>query len=540
MRTRYDARMHWAFSLLLLLFLQATPVPSYRQANDVAIITIEGPVDTVTAQSFQRRLEESIDADAIVVELDTPGGDLMSTLKICYEIKNNAPQNTVAWIRPHAFSAGTIIALACREIVVASGSTFGDAAPINATGQPIPATERAKIESPVLAEVIDSARRNHYDEHLVESFVSVGIELWLIQNKETGEVICVNKNEYETIFGTSPPQRFSAIGSDQLESVELSPFFDTISALQGQMQPNEPTWEPTFAQQLPSSRKRLTASDAPDWILVKQIVPKDRLLTLKPSEGTTYGLVQGVVNNDAELKQWLGASTMQRLRPTWSENLVGVLISWPIRLVLIALFLICIVVEFATGSTGFFGVGAVVTMALLIGAPWLAGLAQWWDILLVVAGLILIAIEILVIPGTGFTGFTGIALLFVGMIGSFVSGDLSSNTGQSELLTGLGTIMGGCILAFIVSWIILKQFGNSSAVQQLVLDVEVTAPQTKPVGTLSVGEIAVALTDLRPSGKIQWDSAVFDATTTGGWIAEGAKVRIMQCGMTIEVEEIDT
>ena len=126
------------------------------------------------------------------------------------------------------------------------------------------------------------------------------------------------------------------------------------------------------------------------------------------------------------------------------------------------------------------------------------------------------------------------------MIGSFVSGDLSSNTGQSELLTGLGTIMGGCILAFIVSWIILKQFGNSSAVQQLVLDVEVTAPQTKPVGTLSVGEIAVALTDLRPSGKIQWDSAVFDATTTGGWIAEGAKVRIMQCGMTIEVEEIDT
>ena len=63
-------------------------------------------------------------------------------------------------------------------------STFGDAAPVTQMG-PIPATERAKIESPILAEVVDSARRNHYDEHLVEAFVSVGIELWLLENIKT-------------------------------------------------------------------------------------------------------------------------------------------------------------------------------------------------------------------------------------------------------------------------------------------------------------------------------------------------------------------
>ena len=126
-----------------LFLLQPNPVPSYRQANNIVVITIEGVVDTVTAQSFKRRLQESKDADAIVIELNTPGGDLMSTLEICYEIKNNAHQNTVAWINPHAFSAGTIIALACREIIVVPGSTFGDAAPINATGQPIPTLTNA-------------------------------------------------------------------------------------------------------------------------------------------------------------------------------------------------------------------------------------------------------------------------------------------------------------------------------------------------------------------------------------------------------------
>ena len=85
-------------------------------------------------------------------------------------------------------------------------------------------------------------------------------------------------------------------------------------------------------------------------------------------------------------------------------------------LLIIALFLICIVVEFATGSTGLFGVGATVSMAILIGAPWLAGLAQWWDVILVLAGLALISTEVLIIPGTGFTGFAGVACLFVGMM----------------------------------------------------------------------------------------------------------------------------
>ena len=49
--------------------------------------------------------------------------------------------------------------------------------------------------------------------------------------------------------------------------------------------------------------------------------------------------------------------------------------------------------------------------------------------------------------------------------------------------------------------------------------------------------IARAITDLRPSGRIEIDGDVFDATTSGQWIAKGATVRIIQVGLTIEVEE---
>ncbi|MDP7004618.1 MAG: hypothetical protein QF718_00190 [Phycisphaerales bacterium] len=520
----------------IIVTQQVAPVPSYRQATDISVITIDGVVDTVTAQSFKRRLAESSNADALVIDLNTPGGDLMSTLEICYELKNNAPQNTVAWIHPHAFSAGTIIALACREIVVAPGCTFGDAAPITSTGHAIPATERAKIESPVLVEVIDSARRNHYDEHLVEAFVSVGVELWLLKNRETEEIICVNSIEYEQIFDKEPPRNFTPIGTS-IEKIKISPFFDSITNITSGIRKNEPTWDPSFAQQLPSSRKQLTSQDSDEWELVKQIVPKDRLLTLKPAEAEQYGLIVGVIANDKELKQWFGATSLTRHETNWSEGLVRLLISWPIRLVLIAVFLVCIFVEFVSGSTGAFSIGAVVSMSLLVGAPWLAGLAQWWDILLVLLGLFLISIEIFVIPGTGFTGLAGIACLFAGMVGSFISGDLRSPEGQTQLFTGIAAVIGGCILAVVGAWAIAKHFGDSFAMQRLVLASENRGKSRKKQSTPKVGTIGVATTDLRPSGRISVADTVYDANTSGQWISEGTTIRIIRTGLTIEVEE---
>ena len=242
--------------LSLIATSPPTPVPAYRQAQDIAVITIEGEVDHITATSFKRRLEEAANADAIVIDLNTPGGGLLPTLQICYEIKNNAPSNTVAWIHPHAFSAGTIIALSCREIIVSPNSTFGDAAPITPMG-PIPATERAKIESPILAEVVDSARRNHYDEHLVEAFVSVGIELWLLHNIQTNETVCVNRAEFETIFGESPPQNFSPIARNVQGEPVFSPFFDTIAKLsQTDTERSTEPWDPDFAHNFQQGDQR--------------------------------------------------------------------------------------------------------------------------------------------------------------------------------------------------------------------------------------------------------------------------------------------
>ena len=527
--------MSITFLLSLLCSINAPElVASYRQASTIAIIPIEGPVDNVTAHSFERRLQDASEADAVVIELNTPGGDLMSTLEICYQIKNHAPSNTVAWINPHAFSAGTIIALACRDIIISEGGMFGDAAPINAMGVPLPDSERAKIESPILAEVIDSARRNHYDERLVEAFVSVGVELWLIQSIDTGETICVNAREYEMLFGESPPQYFTPISTIDSSQQSFTPFF----------QPNEingdEPYDPLFVQELPTSRPNIESESQKDWELVKQIVPSDRLLTLKPTEASQYGLIKHVVSNEEDVKDWFGAKTVNRIERNWSEALLSLLLSWPVRLALIALFVICIVVEFSTGTSGVFAIAASICMAILMGAPWIVGLAQWWDVLFVLLGLILIVCEVIVVPGTGFTGFIGVAFLLIGMIGSFVSGELTTTEGQAQLVAGLSTVVGGFALAGVATWFIVKRYGASQTLTRLVLDDALDAPTSNEHKLPRIGVRAIASTDLRPSGKIMIDDVLYDATTSGSWISQGATVKIIQTGLTLEVEEAET
>ena len=125
------------------------------------------------------------------------------------------------------------------------------------------------------------------------------------------------------------------------------------------------------------------------------------------------------------------------------------------------------------------------------------------------------------------------------MIGTFVSGDLRSVEGQTQLLTGLGVVFSGATIAAIAGWFIVRYLGGATAIQRLVL--EDTLPthtphsdKTKPVA----GTTGVAITDLRPSGRIQVNGTVLDATTTGQWISQGATVRIMHTGMILEVEEI--
>ena len=541
-------------------------VPAYRLANKVAVLTVHGEIDYVTYHSLERRIEQAVNAgaDAIVLDIDTLGGRLDATLEICSLLKDPSitPPNTVAWIHPKAYSAGTIIALACREIVVAPNATFGDAAPIH--GVPLAGiiqmapTERAKVEMPLLSEVVESARQNHYDENLVQSFVSVGIELWLIENEKTGERVVVDRAEYETVFGDAPPQQLTRLTPSAAPGAStVSPKFDTTIRRpppgEGvSLTPEQIRAQIEFQQQLPSPRQPLTEADRGHWRLVTQIVSDDRLLIVKQAEALFYGLAAATVGDDARMQLFFGASSLVRFEQSWSEHLVRFLTNPIVMGVLIAIFVLCLFIELAAPGVGVFGATAAVALLILIGAPFLAGMAQWWEILLIVLGLLLVLAEIFIIPGFGVAGIAGAICLLLGLIGVFVT-DHTTPEGQEELWKGVASTLTALFAAAVGIWLISRQLDTSPLFGRLMLKAEVGSPKRnaqapasllqamgQPQAALQIGDLGVAATDLRPAGRASFGSRIVDVQSIGRYIDKGTSIRVISVGRyVIEVEEAE-
>ena len=532
-------------------------VPAGRKADKVAIIPVHGPIDGVTLVSLERRLAEASEqgADAVVLELDTPGGSLDATFQILELIRTEAPPNTIAWIRPKAFSAGTIIALATREIVTTPTGVFGDAAPIQALPmvglQELPAAERAKIEAPLLSEVVGDARRQGWDEKLVQAFVAVDIELWLIRNRKTGDRLFVDAAEYERIFGEPPVatriQRLPAAPPRDPETGRLPGARVDRGETPATIEERDKAIE--FVQELPSNRPVLGPEDAEDWIPLGQVVSRDELLVLRSDEATAYGLSSGEIADEKELRDFFAASETFRIRESWSEGLVRFLTLWPVRAVLIAVLLIAFFIEAAAPGYGVFGLIALVSLALLLGAPLLAGLSEWWTVLAVVSGFGLVAVELFLLPGLGVPGIVGGLLIFAGLVGSFISGNPLDPAVRLDLFRGIAATMLGMLGAGIGIWFAWRSVPGSRFGRSMVLAAEIGGakvagsmpPSEERSPTFTPGEIGTAITPLRTAGRVRIGDHVVDARSTGAFIETGAEVKVVESDrFGVVVEPIDS
>ncbi len=516
-------------------------VPAARQAKNVAVITIHGAIDNVTASSFERRLKiaEEQGADAIVIDLDTPGGSVPATLDICTAIKRSPIANTVAWVNPKAYSAGAIIAVSCREIVVVDYATMGDAAPImvlplpSAVGgglQSLPETERAKILAPVLAEVTHSARLRGYDERLVESFVTLGVDLWLVQENATGQFMLVDQTEYDVLFGSATGDAPEPPGQNEYKFTSPSAVGKDFDVAMKYLD-------------LPASERRhITAEDKGAFTLIEQAARNDRLTTLKTGELINYGLATAIVKDDTELQAFFGATNVRRVDRTWSETLVRIMRSYLVMGILVAVFLIGLFVEISAPGLGFAGGVAVLALIGLIAPAFLIDAAEWWHVAAIITGLALIAAELFVIPGFGIAGIAGLVVLFGGLLGIMVGTDgLFPDTPQQQqdMLYGLATIVLSIVTAAVAGYFVSRKFGTLPMLNKLVLTNDAPVDGVSMLGAMSpavaqnalrVGDTGEATTPLRPSGRAKFGDSIVDVVCDIGMAEIGDTVRIIEVG----------
>ncbi|MBD3393885.1 MAG: serine protease, partial [Chitinivibrionales bacterium] len=143
----------------------------------VFVVPVTGNVDPGMAAFIARGAREaSTEADALlVIEMDTFGGRVDAALQIVDTLLNT-PVETVAFVKTKAISAGALIALSCRRLVMKHTTTIGDCAPIALSNEG-PRMLGEKFQSPLRAKFRTIARRNGYPETLAESMVTADMQV---------------------------------------------------------------------------------------------------------------------------------------------------------------------------------------------------------------------------------------------------------------------------------------------------------------------------------------------------------------------------
>ena len=115
---------------------------------------LEGAVSKAQAEFVARAVSvaSAKKADALIVDMNTPGGDLGSTLEIMEKLSGFGGL-TVCYVNPDAISAGSLIAVACDKIFFSPRGVMGAAEAVGAGGGDIQESMKRKVTSFVGAKV---------------------------------------------------------------------------------------------------------------------------------------------------------------------------------------------------------------------------------------------------------------------------------------------------------------------------------------------------------------------------------------------------
>lgn len=149
--------------LLILVGLSFQTAGAQSNSSLVLVLNAEGAVTPAMQEYISRglKLAERRNADLVVLQLNTPGGDLGSTQNIVTAIRTSSVP-VIVYVSPRgawAGSAGTIITLSGQAAVMAPETAIGAASPVSAQGEDLTETLEKKTKEITMATVRSLAER---------------------------------------------------------------------------------------------------------------------------------------------------------------------------------------------------------------------------------------------------------------------------------------------------------------------------------------------------------------------------------------------
>jgi membrane-bound serine protease (ClpP class) len=257
---------------------------------------------------------------------------------------------------------------------------------------------------------------------------------------------------------------------------------------------------------------------------------KGKLLTLTTDEALKHRLADFRADGlDAVLRALgLAGAEVRRTSETWAETLVRFLTHPIVSSLLMTIGILGIIVEIRTPGFGLPGALGIVSFAVFFWGHWLVRLAGWEELLLVGAGVILLAIELLVTPGFGVTGILGLVALLGGLGLSLVGAGAT----WEVIITAVGQVAVSLLLAIAVSLAMLRLLPRLPFGRRLVLDMELTAragfasaPETDRAW---LGKRGTAASTLRPAGIVDIEGERVDVVSDGEFIEAGEPITVVR------------
>ncbi len=163
------------------LFSGAFVARAQTDAPRVDVAKIEGVIDPFTEGYVERVIDVAVQdhANALVFELNTPGGGLEDTRKIVERFLN-APVPIIVYVAPsgaRAGSAGVFLTLGAHLAAMAPGTNIGAAHPVDAAGKDITGNLGDKVENDAAAFIRTVAQQRGRNAQWAEDAVRKSVSI---------------------------------------------------------------------------------------------------------------------------------------------------------------------------------------------------------------------------------------------------------------------------------------------------------------------------------------------------------------------------
>ncbi len=447
----------------------------------------------------------------IILELSTPGGEVFPAQQISDALKDFDTQQDVpivAYVNNWAISAGALLAYSCRFIVAAKDGSMGAVEPLlqDASGKMEVASE--KVNSAIRTDLANRAQFFDRNPLIAEAMVDKDIILvW-----RDGKVVRVDNEA-------------------QIRTTEPDP--DKVISPKGKL-------------------LTLDAVDMLKYGVADLILPPTKTEAITPEELSNgrWSAAKETLFHQPFFDE-IPNAIIDSYRMDWKTRFFALLATPMVSSLLFLAMVIGFYMELNTPGFGLAGSIAVISLFLIVLSSFSLEIANWLELIFLVAGLATILVELFVLPTFGLLGFVGVVLFIVGLFGMMIPGvgsvsfDFDTktlNAAGDVFLERLGWLCGTLLVAFgmiaLLARYVTPSFANFS---RLVLK------GNEQVGYRAVssaealpqpGAEGVASTSLRPSGKVIIQDKQYDAMSDGMLIDMGTPIRVVRAeGGTLVVAE---